>query len=161
MQIYDNIILNKELNELSQSGIHKNYLGTVVGVDGDILSICFFNPHNLGEFAFAKASLHDVSFVARADENIISELKNFLSKTSVSQHQRLAECDVKEYDAVELIVEKSTYAKNGVHKGDRGCVVSTYAINNRWEIIFSEKDTAKDIAQISVCRDDFKIIDKT
>jgi hypothetical protein len=61
---------------------------------------------------------------------------------------------------VELIVEKPKYAIEGVHKGDRGCVISTYAVDNHWEIIFSERGTGKDIAQICVAREDFKIIDK-
>lgn len=59
-------------------------------------------------------------------------------------------------------------AQRGIHKDytgtiakiDRGCVISTYAIDNHWEIIFSERGTGKDIAQIGVAREDFKIIDK-
>ena len=47
-----------------------------------------------------------------------------------------------------------------MHKGDRDSVISTYAIDNHWEIIFSERGTGKDIAQIGVDRKDFIIIDE-
>ena len=66
---------------------------------------------------------------------------------------------MKEYDRVELIVEKEAYAKEGVHKGMTGCVISSYAINNQWLIIFSEDGTGKDIADICVDREDFKVIE--
>ena len=65
---------------------------------------------------------------------------------------------MKEYDKVELITEDPKYAIEGVYKGMTGCVISSYAINNKWLIIFSENSTGKDIAEISVDRNDFKII---
>lgn len=67
-------------------------------------------------------------------------------------------CDVKEYDKVELIVEKPKYAAEGVYKGT-GCGISSYAINNRWLIIFSEDCIGKDIADTCVDREDFKVIE--
>ena len=91
---------------------------------------------------------------------MLEEIKEFVSNVRMEKYTKLSPCDVQEYDAVELIVEKPKYARKGVHKGDRGCVISTYAIDNYWEIIFSEQSTGKDIAQIGVAREDFKIIDK-
>lgn len=68
-------------------------------------------------------------------------------------------CDVKEYDKVEMIVEKPKYAIEGVHKGMAGCVISSYAIKNEWLIVFSEEGTGKDIAELCVAREDFKVIE--
>ena len=132
----------------------------IVKHSGDIYTVCFYNPKNLGEYAFAEVNKKHLSFVIRADEKIILETEEFFSNVKMEKYTYLTECDVKEYDAVELIVEKPKYAIAGVHKGDRGCVISTYAIDNHWEIIFSERGTGKDIAQIGVAREDFIIIDK-
>ena len=68
-------------------------------------------------------------------------------------------CDVKEYDKVELIVEKPKYAIEGVHKGMAGCVMSSYAINNQWLVVFSEDGAGKDIAEICIDREDFKVVE--
>ena len=54
MKLFDNIKLIEELKELREKGIHKNYLGTIVKMEGDIYTVSFYNPKNLGEYAFAK-----------------------------------------------------------------------------------------------------------
>ena len=67
---------------------------------------------------------------------------------------------MKEYDLVELIVERDEYAKEGVHKGMFGAVISEEPINGEWEVIFSEFYTAKDIATIGVAESDLLIHEK-
>ncbi len=160
MRLYDNVKLTEELEDLAKKGIHKGYLGIVVKIDVDIFTVCFYNKYNFGESAYAKVNKKYLKFILRADDNDISEFAEHFKNVNMEKHTSLTECDVKEYDVVELIVEKPEYAIEGVHKGDRGCVISTYAIHNCWEIIFSERGTGKDIAQIGVAREDFKIIDK-
>ena len=160
MRLYDNIELTEEIEELAQNGIHKGYSGLIVKCEKDIYTVCFYNPYNFGEKAYAKVNKKFLIFSSRSDKRIIQELQEFLQNVKMENYTHLTECDVKEYDVVELIVEKPKYAIEGVHKGDRGCVISTYAIDNHWEIIFSERGTGKDIAQIGVAREDFKIIDK-
>jgi hypothetical protein len=160
MELFDDIKLIEEIAELQEKGIHKNYLGTIVKMEGDIYTVSFYNPKNLGEYAFAKVNKKYLTFVFRPHEKIIAETQEFIENVDMEKHVRLTECDVEELDAVELIVEDSKYTRHGVHKGDRGAVISTYAIDNHWEIIFSERGTGKDIAQIGVERKDFIIIDK-
>lgn len=160
MKLYDNIRLMEEIEELNQKGIHKGYPGLIVKCDEDIYTVCFYNPYNFGEKAYAKVNKKFLTYSSRSDKRIIRELDDYLKSENMEKHTHLTECDVKEYDAVELIVENPKYTKEGVHKGDRGCVISTYAIEGHWEIIFSERETGKDIAQIGVAREDFKIIDK-
>ena len=41
---------------------------------------------------------------------------------------------------VELLIEDEKYSKFGVHKGDKGCVISNYAIQNQVEVDFSWVD---------------------
>ena len=64
----------------------------------------------------------------------------------------------KEYDMVELTVDKPKYKKEGVVKGMRGCVMSEYAIKGQWQIIFSEEGTGKDVADIMVSEEDLILV---
>lgn len=162
MNKWEYVTLNEELEELMGNGIHKGYDGLITDIHGDIYTVWFTNSKNKGELAWAK--IHKKYLVLnptiKLDARLLEEIKVFVSNVNIQKYTHLTECDVKEYDAVELIAEKPKYAIAGVHKGDRGCVISTYAIDNHWEIIFSERGTGKDIAQIGVAREDFTIIDK-
>ena len=66
---------------------------------------------------------------------------------------------MKEYDLVELIADRDTYKKEGVFKGMFGAVMCEKPINGKWEVIFSEFYTAKDIATLMVKEEDLKIHD--
>ncbi len=46
----------------------------------------------------------------------------------------------KEYDLVELIVEDERYAKEGIHKGDKGCVMDDNAVQGYILVDFSGID---------------------
>jgi hypothetical protein len=161
MRELEDVILNEEIDELAQKGIHKGYEGTIAKINGDIYTVWFFNPKNYREFAFAEVNKkYLIPDKSDYPKRLLLEMEEFINKVNMEKYTHLTECDVQEYDAVELIVEKPKYTIHGVHKGDRGCVISTYAIDNHWEIIFSERGTGKDIAHIGVDRNDFKIIDK-
>ena len=67
---------------------------------------------------------------------------------------------MKYLDLVELIKEKETYTKAGVKVGDFGAVMSEKSINGKWQVIFSEFYTGKDIADIMVDEEDLKVYDK-
>ena len=45
---------------------------------------------------------------------------------------------MKEYDYVEVIVEKEKYAKQGVHKGMRGTILDPRKINGMWLVFFDD-----------------------
>lgn len=64
---------------------------------------------------------------------------------------------MKYLDLVELIKEKPTYTKAGVKVGDFGAVMSEKPINGKWQVIFSEFYTGKDIADIMVAEEDLKV----
>ncbi len=66
---------------------------------------------------------------------------------------------MKYLDLVELIVEKPAYLKAGVKRGDFGAVMSKEAIDGKWQVIFSEFYTGKDIADIMVYENDLKVHD--
>lgn len=64
---------------------------------------------------------------------------------------------MKYLDLVELINEKPAYKRAGVKIGDFGAVMSEQAINGKWQVIFSEFYTGKDIADIMVAEEDLRV----
>lgn len=64
---------------------------------------------------------------------------------------------MKYLDLVELIKEKPAYTKAGVKVGDFGAIMSENPIDGKWQVVFSEFYTGKDIADIMVYEDDLKI----
>ncbi|MDD4110263.1 MAG: hypothetical protein PHS54_01780 [Clostridia bacterium] len=64
---------------------------------------------------------------------------------------------MKYLDLVELIKEKPQYINAGVKIGDFGAVMSEEPVNGKWQIIFSEFYTGKDIADIMVNEEDLII----
>lgn len=64
---------------------------------------------------------------------------------------------MKYLDLVELIKEKPAYTKAGVKVGDFGAVMSEKSMNGKWQVVFSEFYTGKDIADIMVNEEDLKI----
>lgn len=66
---------------------------------------------------------------------------------------------MKYLDLVELIKEKPAYTKAGVKVGDFGVVMSEKTVDGKWQVIFSEFYTRKDIADIMVNEKDLKVHD--
>ena len=64
---------------------------------------------------------------------------------------------MKYLDLVELIKEKTAYTKAGVKLGDFGAVMSEKSMNGKWQVVFSEFYTGKDIADIMVAEEDLKV----
>ena len=160
MRVYDNIELIEEVEELTKRGIHKGYDGVIVKMEGEIYTVCFYNSYNFGESVYAKVQKKYLNFVMRDEEQIIQEMEEHFSNVKMDFNKCLTECDVKEYDKVELLVEKPQYAFEGVHKGAQGCVLFPYAIEGRWGILFYNVGENNDEEiELNVDREDFKIID--
>lgn len=64
---------------------------------------------------------------------------------------------MKYLDLVELIREKPAYTKAGVKVGDLGAVMSEKSFNGKWQVVFSEFYTGKDIADILVDEKDLLV----
>ena len=64
---------------------------------------------------------------------------------------------MKYLDLVELIKEKPAYKKAGVKVGDFGAVMSKQPINGKWQVVFSEFYTGKDIADIMIAEEDLQV----
>ena len=160
MRVYDDIRLIEEVEELAKRGIHKGYDGLIVGIDEDIYTICFYSSYNFGESVYAKVNKKYLAFTCRAEERIIQEMEEFFPNEKMDFNKCLTECDVKEYDKVELLVEKPQYTFEGVHKGAHGCVWQSYAIDGKWGILFYNVGENHDQeVELNVHREDFKIIE--
>lgn len=66
---------------------------------------------------------------------------------------------MKYLDLVELIKEKPAYTKTDVKVGDFGTIMSEKSIDGKWQVIFSEFYTGKDIADVMVLEEDLKVHD--
>lgn len=66
---------------------------------------------------------------------------------------------MKYLDLVELINEKPSYTKAGVKLGDFGAIMSEKSENGKWQVVFSEFYTGKNIADIMVDEKDLKVHD--
>ena len=64
---------------------------------------------------------------------------------------------MKYLDLVELINDRPEYEKAGVKKGMFGAVMSEESTDGKWQVVFSEFYTGKDIADISVREEDLQI----
>ena len=64
---------------------------------------------------------------------------------------------MKYLDLVELIKEKPSYIRAGVKVGDFGAIMSERPIGGKWQVVFSEFYTGRDIADILVAEEDLRI----
>ncbi len=65
---------------------------------------------------------------------------------------------MKMMDCVEVIVEKETYAKEGIHIGMQGWICLDNNSNGTWLVNFPQWGEKEDIAEISVREEDLNVI---
>ena len=65
---------------------------------------------------------------------------------------------MKEMDTVRITVEKSEYAKEGVHKGMYGWICLNDYYNGYWSVNFPQCGEKDDIATISIHEDDMETV---
>lgn len=157
MKIYDNVELNTELKDLGEKGIHKGCTGLILDIKSDICFVYFRNRKNMGDYACANVNKKYLEFYRHEREENIANWERFkatgdLKKDSFKPQKFL------EYDLVELIAEKEKYAKFGVHKGMQGVVMENYCIDSDYYVIFTDENTAEDIADLCVREDDLILI---
>jgi hypothetical protein len=160
LELFDAVELIADRKELSEKGIKQGYKGILIcksQTEGEWLAM-FFNAKNEGDYAMAISQEEELRLLGELPKNVIADIKTLLSKSKFLEKTMLTKSKINEYDCVELAVEKDEYSRVGVHKGMRGCVVSSCAINGKWNIIFSENNTGKDIAEIMADENDLLVI---
>ena len=139
----------------------KDMHGIVVDVDYDNANVMFFNPHNVGDCAIVNVKTIDLDLdKEKLPTEFEKELLSKLDDLKLKWKNVLVPIEINEDDMVELLVEKEKYAKYGIHKGDRGCVMDNNAVQNYIEVDFSgiDKDGNYYGDCISVKIDDLKVV---
>ena len=136
--------------------------GIVVKYNCNNADVLFFNPQNIGDYAIFNVKLADLELEkkklpAELEKELLSKLNDIISKAK----NIIEPIKVKEYEMVELTKEDEKYAKFGIHKGDRGCVMDNNAVQSYIEVDFSGIDKNGEFYGdcISVKIDDLKIIE--
>ena len=65
---------------------------------------------------------------------------------------------MKMMDCVEVMVEKKTYAEDGVHKGMQGWICDPDCIDGTWLVNFPQYGEKDDIAEISILEKDLMLL---
>ena len=155
--------LVKLTNDKPYKSFHlvKDMHGIVVELKFDNADVLFFNPQNVGDYAIVNVKLVDLEIEkeklsAKLEKELLSKLDDIIAKAK----NEIQPIKIKDYDMVELIVEEDRYAKFGIHKGDRGCVMNNNAVQNYIEVDFSGIDKNGEFYGdcISVKIDDLKVI---
>jgi len=61
-------------------------------------------------------------------------------------------------DCVELIVEKTKYAKEGVHKGMQGVIWEPECKDGAWVVLFPQCGEKEDIADLYINEEDLRLL---
>ena len=161
MKKFDLVKLKNDIPYKSRN-LTKDMHGIVVDVinyeEADVL---FFNPHNVGDYAIVKVKITDLDLdKEKLPIEIERELSSELNAVKTKAKNVIEPTTINEYDMVELLVEDEKYAKFGVHKGDKGCVMDNNAVQKYIEVDFSgvDKDGNYYGDCISVKTDDLKVI---
>lgn len=145
-----------------ENNLQKDMHGFVISENENTVAVLFFNPQNIGSYAIVNVSVRDLIIDnEKLPDNMQRELLLNLDNILENAKNYLEPITIKEYDMVELLVEEDRYAKFGVHKGDRGCVMNDKAVQNCIEVDFSGIDeNGKFYGDcISVEIDDLKVIE--
>ena len=155
--------LVKLIDDKSYKSFHlvKDMHGIVIELKFDNADVLFFNPQNVGDYAIVNVKLVDLELEkeklpAKLEKELLSKLEDIIGKAK----NEIQPIKIKEYDIVELLVEEDRYAKFGIHKGDRGCVMDNNAVQNYIEVDFSGIDQKGEFYGdcISVIIDDLKVV---
>lgn len=161
MKNFDLILLQNE-KPYTNFGLQKGIHGVILNINFDILDVLFFNPKNQGDYIIVKINLNDVVIEKeKLSKNLINKLNEEIKNKKLKSKLKFESLKVKAYDMVELLVENAKYAKYGIHKGDKGCVMDDNAVQNYVEVDFSGIDKNGNIYGdcISVNVDDLKVIE--
>ncbi len=152
------VTLNVTNDYYRNSNLHVGDFGAIIECDCDTIKVLFVNMKNLGDYAIVDCNKKDLKvtneFIPTSSYlEIVEKLFPIIDK-----HKRFSISEFKEFD--EIIVINDNYLKHGVHKGMIGRIMESYAIKNKWYVIFSDED-GSDIASISIHEKDMVKYERT
>ena len=140
-------------------GFAKGTKGIIIDEENGNNKILFLNEKNVGDFACISVKNKFFKKIEDFPLQLVNELENFVKNYEINEKNTFEQNKFKEFDFVELLVEKEKYSKHGVHKGMCGVIMADYAVKNQYYVIFSEEGSGKDIADICVNGEDLKLVD--
>lgn len=140
MKNFDFVELIGSLKDLDNRKIYKGSKGTIIELKNDVAVVIFFNDKNLGDYAVANVKTSFLKKIGEFPKEQLNTLVDFIKNINFKKDNQLKDINVNEYDLVELLVEDEKYSKCGVHKGNKGFVISDYAIQNKVEVDFTWVD---------------------
>ena len=159
IKVFDLIILNKDKDSLASRGIKKDCSGVVVGQQNDKFLVMFHNDKNYGDHIFALIEEEYLDYIGVFPDIYQAELKAFVDNSKIDFEKCFVPCFVKENDIIEITKEVPEYIAEGLYPGVRGVVISSYAINGRWDVIFDNAGEKKNkFVQKVVAEKHFKVI---
>ncbi len=129
--------------------------GILIDTNHPSAKVLLQNDNNWGEYCVVEVPKNLIKETGDVPMSLGIEIEEFLKNTDTSDNIKFSTPKFKEYDVVELIVEKERYSKHGIHKGMEGVIMEKYAINNKWLVIFSD-NFGKDIADICIDQNDIE-----
>lgn len=161
MKKYESVKLKCEVNDLRKKGIEAGTVGVLILqiASSDQWIVMFFNAKNEGDYAVATVSESDLIVLGTLPAMVVAEIKEIANRSDFFEHTSFSPVRFQEYDMVELTVDRPKYKKEGVTKGMRGCVMSNHAIKGCYQIVFSEQNTGKDIADIMISEQDLILVE--
>ena len=161
MEAYDLVELIVNTESLLSKGVKKGCKGVVINVDNKC-EIIFLNAKNLGDYVYANLDKTLLKTIGKFPKELRQEMDEFTKNLNKNKHSLFNVPKVKEYDMVELIVEDERYTQEGIHKGDKGCVMDDNAVQGYILVDFSGIDEDGQFYGdcISVKINDLKKVDK-
>lgn len=115
--------------------------GIIIDTNLEKSSVLFFNNSNYGDYAVIKINNIDLCIENhKLPEEMKKELNSKIEQFLNENKNIIEPIAINAYDIVELIVEDEKYTKYGIHKGNTGCVMEDYAVQNYVEVDFSGID---------------------
>jgi hypothetical protein len=162
MKKFDIVKLVNLKEEYKSKNLYSGLHGIVVETGFDSSLVLFFNEINQGDFALLNIKNDDMVIEKeKLPSEYLNEIENKLKHKNVYKKDYLMPLTIKQYDLVELTVEDEKYARDGIHKGDKGCVMENIVMNKYILVDFSGiKPNGEFYGDcISVHIEDLKVID--
>ena len=153
----DDIKLNCEIEALAKCGIRKGCLGTIAKLGEKRSLVLFYNPEDFGDSAWAWAENSALDFLQRPEKKHVDEFAEWVKTQDPAKKTRFTETHLREYDSVEVLVEKEQYIKHGVHKGMVGTILDPQKIEGRWLVFFPD-ETGADTIDCPISETDLKLV---
>lgn len=145
LEQYDSIKLNREVEQLAVHGIHSGCRGFIAKLGDKKSLVLFFNPEDLGDYAYAMVENNDLTFSRKISESIRKEMAEKIASEDPTKKLSFVETRLREYDMVRVAVEKSKYVKEGVHRGMIGTILEPEKIHGGWMVYFPDETGADTI----------------